>query len=1096
MRIRPGWFFPVLSRVVLTWCSAFILLLILPWCGKAQFYHPELSWKTIETGHFLVHYHDGSERTARTVAKIAEEIYGPVTSLYNHVPDQKVSFVINDVDDISNGAAYFYDNKIELYAPSMDFIFRGTHNWLRNVVTHEFTHIVQIQTSMKFGRKIPSFYLQWLGYESERRPDVLYGYPNVIASYPISGFVVPAWFAEGVAQYNRKELRYDFWDTHRDMILRSYILADSGLTWEQMAVFGKNSHGNESSYNAGFAFVHYVAQTYGEEKLVEISRNLATLTETTIGGAIERAVGKSGEQVYNEWREALKRSYENRVAAVREHLHEGTPETYFQSKEDLLHFREAAKEQRSFSPASLLPARAMQPCCREAVETGFGNIYPRFSPDGKRYAFISTLGGDYFGSMQLCIADTPSADVRPFDVEVKAVQPGVATRMCWSPDGKKLFYARATFDHPHWSFQHDLYVFDRELKEEKRITFGRRAMSPSLSPDGTRLVCVVNRDGSTNLATMNVDGSDYKEITLYSSGEQVYDPEWSPLGDRIVFDYSIKDGRDIASIRPDGSNFEFLITGPDDSRSPTFTRDGKQIVFSSDRTGISNLYSYDFSSGRIEQITNVLGGAFMPTVGPDGGIVYSGYTSRGYKLYRLQSASAITDSNISYVAPTVHGEFGANGPLPVEGVPPGTPQSDWHALRSYDDTSVPEPASRQYKNIFTSLTVVPFLRVDNYNTKNKALDVIKPGVYLFSTDVLDKIDFFAGAALNRKLERDLFFQFNYRGKVPGLFQLGLEPTLGAEVYNVTRKAGNQLTLGVINVPVDVTYNLLEFDFVVNHPILAQFGNLELRYAHSRYTATIETFLFYPDPMIPMLVPGSDELYLIANTFSLAVNFGAIARSTTSDISPIGRKVQLRIARELNKFNGSGDYTISNGILVPNYKKINFTRVELSWREYLPFFFKRHTVAISAHGGTILEPPVDEFFDFYAGGLVGMKGYPFYSLGGNEMAILGLTYRFPIVRNIDMRFLQLYFDKLYGAFFGDIGNAWTGTLPTLRQFKTDAGAELRLESFSFYSYPTRIFFGAAYGFDQFQRKVSSTNQFVTYGKEWRFYLGVLFGFEFD
>ena len=101
------------------------------------------------------------------------------------------------------------DNKVEIWASSLDFDLRGTHNWLRNVVTHEFTHIVQIQTSLKLGRKFPAFYLQWLQYESERRPDVLYGYPNGIVSYPISGFSVPSWFAEGVAQYNRRELGYD-----------------------------------------------------------------------------------------------------------------------------------------------------------------------------------------------------------------------------------------------------------------------------------------------------------------------------------------------------------------------------------------------------------------------------------------------------------------------------------------------------------------------------------------------------------------------------------------------------------------------------------------------------------------------------------------------------------------------------------------------------------------------------------------------------------------------------------------------------------------------------------------------------------------------
>ena len=310
----------------ITFISLCALLLIgFPLISQdAEFYHPELDWKSIESEHFIVHFHPGTERTARVVAKIAEDIYEPVTSLYGHKPADKVNFVIKDYDDYANGAAYFFDNKIEIWTSSLDFDLRGTHNWLRNVVTHEFTHIVQIQTTLKFGRRVPAVYMQWFQYENERRPDVLYGFPNAIVSYPISGFVVPSWFAEGVAQYNRKELGYDSWDSHRDMILRMYALDGNMLTWNEMSVFGKTSLGNESSYNAGFAFVRYIGEVYGDDKLREISRNLSPLTAVTIDGAIEKALGKNGPRVYDEWKEYLKSDYAQRVADVRSTLSKDT----------------------------------------------------------------------------------------------------------------------------------------------------------------------------------------------------------------------------------------------------------------------------------------------------------------------------------------------------------------------------------------------------------------------------------------------------------------------------------------------------------------------------------------------------------------------------------------------------------------------------------------------------------------------------------------------------------------------------------------------------------------------------------------------------
>jgi WD40 repeat protein len=1051
--------------------------------GQEDFTHPELTWKTIETAHFFVHFHDGAERTAQVIAKIAEDVYTPVTSLYNHVPTQKVSFIVNDVDDISNGAAYFFDNKIVIYAPSMDFELRGTHNWLRNVVTHEFTHIVQIQTSMKFGRQLPSFYFQWLGYESERRQDVLYGYPNTIVSYPISGFVVPAWFAEGVAQYNRNDLRYDFWDTHRDMILRSYALDGNMLTWEQMGVFGKTSLGNESSYNSGFAFVSYIARKYGEEKIAEISRNLSRLTEVTIGGAIGRALGTSGDRVYEEWKEEIRKEYATRTAKVVANLRAGEMMRFDSTESVFDPDARGGIESMIVGRPTSLPAGAIQePCCRFNDHTGFGNLYPSFSPDGKKLAYVSTKGGDYFVLSSLFVYDFASG-------KETLVQPGVRNAPAWSPDGTKLYYAKNTRENPHWSLQFDVYEYTIATEDERRITKGRRAMTPVVSPDGKKIAYVVNADGTTNLAVANVDGSGHHVITPYANGEQVYNPQWSPSGDRLIFDYSVRDGRDIAEVRPDGSGLRFLVEGDDDARTGVFTPDGARILFSSDRTGIFNLYYYTVGNGAIEQVTNVVGGAFCPTVDRGGDIVYSGYTSGGYKIFSLKNGGTLPAGDNSYVR-----GGGAPGNV-APATAASTPQFDWSALRAYDDTRLSPLQAKPYRSIFTSLTIVPFIRVDNYNTRNNALDVIKPGVYLFSNDVLEKTGFFAGAAINRQLERDLFLQFFYRSRIPLLYEIGLEPVASFEIYNVTRKTDNSISLPASTIPVNVTYNMLEFDLALTQPFVSQFSTLEFRYAHSRYTSIIDNF-FNPETDPPSLVTGSSDLYLIANTLFLTLKSDAVVPARTMEINPTGRRITLRIGRELNKFNGDGQYEVTATGLQPLYKTVNFTRLELNWREFIPFLFKNHTLTVALRGGTIPEHSVDEFFDFYAGGLVGMKGYPFYAIGGNEMAVAGLNYRFPISNSLDIRIFQLYFDKLYASVFVDAGDAWTSDRPALKEWKTDAGAELRLESFSFYSYPTRIFFSAAYGFNQFDRYIRSRNETVTYGKEWRFYFGVLFGFDFD
>jgi len=234
---------------------------------------------------------------------------------------------------------------------------------------------------------------------------------------------VPSWFAEGVAQYNRRELGYDSWDAHRDMILRMYALDNNLLSWNEMAVFGKTSLGNESSYNSGFAFVRYIGERYGDDKLEAISRNLASLTALTIDGAIEGAIGKSGSDLYDEWKESVRTDYASRTAEMKNSLVQG----------------------------------------ETIADVGFGNFYPAFSPDGKKLAYVSNKDADYFSLSSLYLYDPASKTER-------LLKSGVRSSFSWSPDGGEIYYSKISRHNEHWSDLSDLYVFNIEKGEETRIT--------------------------------------------------------------------------------------------------------------------------------------------------------------------------------------------------------------------------------------------------------------------------------------------------------------------------------------------------------------------------------------------------------------------------------------------------------------------------------------------------------------------------------------------------------------------------------------------------------------------------------------------------
>jgi hypothetical protein len=270
--------------------------------------------------------------------------------------------------------------------------------------------------------------------------------------------------------------------------------------------------------------------------------------------------------------------------------------------------------------------------------------------------------------------------------------------------------------------------------------------------------------------------------------------------------------------------------------------------------------------------------------------------------------------------------------------------------------------------------------------------------------------------------------------------------------------------------------------------------VKVTYSLSRYS---QDFGSWMHPLYGV-IPATTSTYFIGNTLSAKFKYDGILHTIDQDINPVGRLFSLKYSYEINEFNPLDSMTInSNGLPVPIYTDYKIHRLELNWTEHIALPLHKQTFTLGLNAAGILGHSVDEFFDYYAGGFVGMRGYPFYAIGGNKTVALNATYRFPLETELDFRVLQFYFKKLYGSVFYDIGDAWSGETPSIDQWKRDVGFELRLETYSFYEYPTRIFFSGAYGLDRFSwyvRDITTTT--VQYGHEWRFYLGVLFGFELN
>ncbi|MBC7187423.1 MAG: PD40 domain-containing protein [Calditrichaeota bacterium] len=971
------------------------------WAQEAEYNHPELSWYTLETAHFAVHFHEGTERTAREVARIAEQIYGPVTELYGYRPDGKVHFIIKDYDDNSNGAAYYYDNKVEIWAPPMDFELRGTHDWLPNVVTHEFCHLISLGAARKITRRVPAFYLQAIGREDERRPDVVLGFPDRIVSYPLPMTIVPMWFAEGMAQHQLSSLRHDTWDAHRDMVLRTAVISGNLLSLDAMGVFGNNSLGNERVYNQGYSLVRYIVERFGEEVLSRLCAVLRQPFQFTMNGAVQRVLGMSEKQLYAEWVSWLKERYEEQLAPVRQNRAEG----------ELL------------------------------VKEGISNVSPAWAPDGQRFAYVGTGDRDYLSQTTLFVYDRTTAAQR-------GIARGVQGQLSWSPEGTRLVYARRRVC-AHGSRLFDLHVYDLSRKRETRLTNALRARDPDWSPDGELLACVVSRDGTDNLCTLRADGTGLRYLTTNKDGETIYGPRWSPDGRSLVFAQGKAHGRSIVLMEVASGSMRVLID-EGEARDPHFSPDGQWVYFSWVRTGIFNIYRVDVAGTIIEQLTNVEGGAFMPDVNDAGELLYSSFRADGYKvaLQELSSRPPVA----AFPLPWLRSE-GSNSSPPISAASP--------------PDSSRAPSARPYRMAYSQLAFLPRIMLD-YGR-------LKVGSYFYSSDMVDRYSLLGGFGVNLARDFDAFAIFEYRRFAPTLF---------LELYAFSLHMDERIEIleGEPLLPVKLRFDVLEAEIGCRYWL---FDALLVRpvFSHAQYTSKIADFYFQNKRWW-----SPANTYFIGNRVGVDCEVDLVRRAVASEIAPAaGRKIRFMYRYEFNKF--FEDFSTDNpyGTVQEMYTPYNYNSVQLDWQEYLRVPVSRHALGLRLRAGYI-DRPVDSFFNFFAGGLDGMRGYSYYSIEGRKMLVATLNYRFPLWRTIKRKVLQVTMDKLYAGAFADWGNAFNGRLEP-KEFKRDVGVELRLEAFSFYGYPTRLWLSAAYGLDGFTN--ASTG--LRHGQQWRYHFGLAFAF---
>ncbi|MFQ5675332.1 MAG: hypothetical protein ACE5G1_05495 [bacterium] len=261
------------------------------------------------------------------------------------------------------------------------------------------------------------------------------------------------------------------------------------------------------------------------------------------------------------------------------------------------------KAQPSFSPAELI--------------TRITNAYPAFSPDGKKFAYMSNADGDFdiyvrFLHERVIIkaTDAPERDGTPVwspdgsHIAFQSFRDGHSQVYIMDADGSKqrnISNSDSHDEHPFWSADGerilfcstrsrvngkedeniDIYEMRKDGSNVHRITHTPEVETyASWSPDASKIVCrkiLANEDWE--IVVMNSDGTNPVNISNHVGIDGW--PVWSPDGKKIAFASEYGDNTRIFIMNADGTNkVRISDDKPMDDRQPWWHPDGSLLLFS------------------------------------------------------------------------------------------------------------------------------------------------------------------------------------------------------------------------------------------------------------------------------------------------------------------------------------------------------------------------------------------------------------------------------------------------------------------------------------------------------------------------------------